>query len=72
MPDTVPVVLEDLPTSIHGFVCLGSDYEPIIVINSRLSVEVQRKAFLHEMQHLLSGQFDDDGYDYCTEYGDPA
>ena len=72
MTDHVPVVLQDLPVSIHGFICLGSDYEPIIVINSRLSVEQQRKTFRHEMRHLLSGQFDDDAYDNCTEYGDPA
>ena len=39
----VPVVLKDLPVKIHGFVCLGSDYEPIIIINSRLSWEQQQK-----------------------------
>ena len=69
MTDNIPVVLKDLPTSIHGFVCLGSDYNPCIVINSRLTVEQQRKTFQHEMDHIESGQIDDDDY---TEYGDPA
>lgn len=66
MTDHVPVVLKDLPTRVRGFVCLGSDYNPCIVINSRLSVEQQRETFWHEMKHLLSGDFDDDNYD---EYG---
>ena len=69
MPDNVPVILKDLPVRIHGFVCLGSDYEPIIVINSRMTVEQQHKTYLHEMDHILSGQIDDDNY---REYGDPA
>ena len=69
MNDNVPVVLKDLPVSIHGFVCLGSDYEPVIVINSRLTVEQQHETFLHEMEHIRSGQIDDDNY---MEYGDPA
>lgn len=69
MFDDVTVVLKDLPPHVHGFVCLGSDYNPCIVINSRLSVEQQRKTFLHEMEHIVSGQIYDDDY---TEYGDPA
>lgn len=69
MFDDVTVVLKDLPPHVHGFVCLGSDYNPCIVINSRLSVEQQRKTFLHEMEHIVTGQIYDDDY---TEYGDPA
>jgi Zn-dependent peptidase ImmA (M78 family) len=60
--DPVPVILKDLPTSIRGFVCLGSDYDPVIIINSRLTVEQQRETYRHELDHILSGQFDDDGY----------
>ena len=62
MPDDIPVVLMDLPPRVHGFVCLGSDYTPCIVINSRLTVEQQKKTFLHEMEHIRTGQIDDDGY----------
>ena len=67
MPEDVLVVLVDLPPHIKGFVCLGSDYNPCIVINSRLSVEQQKKTFHHEMEHIRTGQIDDDDYD---EYGD--
>lgn len=56
------VVLTDLPTNVRGFVCLGEDYTPCIFINSRLSQEQQRTTYNHEMKHLVSGEFDDEGY----------
>lgn len=65
MNDDIPVILMDLPVHVRGFVCLGSDYCPCIVINSRHSFEQQQKTFRHEMEHILSGQIDDDNY---TEY----
>ena len=51
----VPVVLKDLPVKIHGFVCLGSDYEPIIVINARLSRAQQLRTYRHEIRHIKRG-----------------
>ena len=62
MIDPVPTFLKDLPGTIRGFTMLGSDYEPIIILNSRLSVEQQRKTYRHEMNHIISGEIDDDGY----------
>lgn len=62
MIDPVPTFLKDLPGTIRGFTMLGSDYEPIIILNSRLSVEQQRKTYRHEMNHITSGEIDDDGY----------
>ncbi len=58
----VPVILQDLPEKIRGFCCLGVDYEPCIVLNSRLSKEQQRKTYRHEMKHITSGQLFDEGY----------
>lgn len=66
MTDRIPVILKDLPTTVRGFVCLGSDYNPIIVINSRMSTEQQRKTYKHEINHIKTGQMFDDSY---TEYG---
>ena len=61
----VPIVLQDLPVDVHGFVCLGSDYEPIIVINSRLSKEKQQLAYDHELKHLKRGEmFNEDYHEY--------
>ena len=58
----IPVVLQDLPSSVRGFTVLGSDYEPIIIINARLSYEQQRKTYKHELKHILNGENYDDGY----------
>ena len=55
MPD-VPVILKNLPVKIHGFVCLGSDYEPIIVINARLSRIQQLRTYRHEIKHIQRGE----------------
>lgn len=66
MTDPVPVILKDLPTHIRGFVCLGSDYNPIIIINSRMTAEQQKETYRHELDHILSGQIDDGNY---VEYG---
>ena len=69
MNGDIPVVLLDLPTHVRGFVCLGSDYNPCIVINARLPFEMQQKVFRHEMNHIINGDMDDESY---YEYGDPA
>ena len=63
----VPVVLKDLPTTARGFVTIGSDYEPVIILNARMSAEQQKKTYLHEIDHLVKGQLDDETY---NEYGD--
>ena len=63
--DEVPIILKDLPVEIHGFVCLGSDFEPIIVINSRLSVEQQRRTYTHELLLIQRGEmFNEDYHEY--------
>lgn len=59
---SVPVFFRNLPTKIHAFITLGTDYEPIIIINSNLSRHQQQLAYRHEIDHLRSGQFDDEGY----------
>lgn len=64
MPE-IPVVLKDLPVNVHGFVCLGSDYEPIIVINSRLTREKQMLTYEHELNHIKKGEmFNEDYHEY--------
>lgn len=69
MIDNIPVVLKDLPTHVRGFVCLGSDYNPVIIINSRMPVEQQRKTYRHELKHILNGDMYNESY---HEYGAPA
>ena len=67
MNDPIPVVFRKLPGRIHGFTCLGSDYEPIIVINEDLSPEERLRTFEHEMRHIERNELFDDSY---NEYGD--
>jgi len=54
--DNIPIVLKDLPVHVRGFVCLGSDFEPIIVINARMSKEQQLRTYRHEIKHLQRGE----------------
>lgn len=62
----VPVVFANLPTGCRGFCCLGSDFEPIVVINQNLPYEIQQETYRHEMKHIRSGEMFDPSY---HEYG---
>lgn len=55
--DDVIVTLHDLPTTIHGALSIDNDGTPCIHLNARLSIEAQRKAFNHEMEHLERNDF---------------
>ena len=60
------VILEDLPTSVRGFVFLDDDGEPVIVVNSRLSREQNRKTYDHESNHIDRDELNEPTY---NEYG---
>ena len=65
--DNIPIVLKDLPVHVRGFVCLGSDFEPIIVINARMSREQQLRTYRHEIKHLQRGEMYNVNYhEYCN------
>ena len=65
--DEKEVILQDLPTSVRGFVFLGDDGEPVIVVNSRLTREANRRTYLHEKKHIERNELSDTTY---HEYGD--
>ena len=46
------VILQDLPTTVRGFVFLGDDGEPVIVVNSRLTREQNLHTYDHERGHI--------------------
>ena len=46
------VVLEDLPCSIRGFTKMDNDGDYTIILNSRMSLETQRRTYLHEIEHI--------------------
>lgn len=56
------VILADLPTSVRGFVFLDDDGDPVIVVNSRLTREQNRKTFRHERRHIRRGDLTDTTY----------
>lgn len=56
------VILADLPTSVRGFVFLGDDGEPVIVVNSRLTREQNLKTFKHEKRHIRRGDMENNDY----------
>ncbi len=61
------VILQDLPTSIRGFVFLDEDGEPKIVVNSRLTREANRKTFRHERRHIKRNQLSEPTYNEYKE-----
>lgn len=47
-------VLEDLPTTVRGFVRL-CDGEYTIVLNARLTHDANRRTYAHELRHITDG-----------------
>lgn len=66
MMDETPVVMMNLPTGIRGFVCLGEDGEPLIVVNARLTREQNAVTYEHERRHIQRGEIFEPSY---NEYG---
>ena len=60
------VILQDLPTSVRGFVFQDADGEPRIVVNSRLTREANRKTYDHERGHIDRCELSEPTY---IEYG---
>ena len=60
--DENKVILQDLPTSVRGFVFLGDDGEPVSVVNSRLTREQNRRTFRHEKEHIRKDELHDTTY----------
>ena len=56
------VILKDLPTSVRGFVFLGDDGEPVIIVNSRLTREQNVRTFRHEREHIRKDELHDQNY----------
>ena len=64
--DEEMAILMDLPTSVRGMVFLGDDGEPVIVVNSRLTREQNRRTWDHEQEHIARGDMNEPTY---NEYG---
>ena len=60
------IVLENLPTSVRGFCFLSEDGDPVIVLNSRLTREQNRRTYDHEKKHIVNDDLRNPDY---LEYG---
>lgn len=67
--DEEKVILQDLPTSVRGFVFQDDAGDPVIVLNSRLSREQNRRTYEHERGHIDRGEMYEPTY---NEYGGKA
>ena len=60
LPDSYTVHLVDLPLSEHGMVSEAPDGHIDLFVNARLSSAGQLKAALHEYEHWLHDDFNND------------
>lgn len=56
------VILRDLPTSVRGFCYHDDEGRPFIVLNSRLTREIQILTYRHELDHIQHGEMYDITY----------
>ena len=56
--DDYTVVYKNLPYKVNAFTMYNAaDNYYTIVLNSRISYQSAKKAFLHEMKHITQGDF---------------
>lgn len=67
--DDTTVILQDLPSTVRAFCYHDDEGHAFMVINSRLTLEEQRKAYRHEKKHIKAGDMYNSDY---TEYGGAA
>lgn len=56
--DDVIVRLLDLPYTVHGFTSMDSDRNYNVYINSKLSKEMQYRAYKHEIERITERHWD--------------
>ena len=67
--EEIPVVLAPLAGKVRGVCTLGSDHEPIIVLNDQLSPEQMRRTYRHELLHIQRGDLWNESYHEYGDYG---
>ena len=68
MENDIRVLLQDMPTSVRGFVYIDNAYSYVIVLNARMPYEVQRKTYRHELAHIAKGEPTNTMYrEYCHD-----
>lgn len=66
--DEYRVIYQNLPVSIRGFCFHDDDGRITVVLNARLTRELNRASIAHEITHILRDDLDDPGYiEYPTD-----
>ena len=55
-------IIVDLPTTVKGFVYIDSAGIPVIVLNARMTREIQMRTYRHELKHIIDGDIDNKNY----------
>lgn len=58
MEDGVFTYYTDMPTTIRSFVVSNNDTSFTIIINSKMGREQQLRAYRHELNHIINGDYD--------------
>lgn len=53
--DEIRTILANLPTTVRGFSFIDSTGSPCIVLNARMTAEIQNVTYLHELEHIRRG-----------------
>ena len=58
MKEDVFIMLMHLPPYVHGFSRKNKDDTYTIVLNDGICMEAREEAYLHEIEHIESGDFE--------------
>lgn len=50
--------LINMPSGLKGYSCKNPDDSYTILINANLSNEMQLQTYMHELEHIVNGDFD--------------
>lgn len=57
----------DMPYGLNGNVTYNPDGSYTILINAKLSIEKQKEIYLHELSHILNGDFEKYDVDFIEK-----
>lgn len=55
---TINVLMKDLPSRLRAVTTPNADGTYTMFVNSRLNLEQQQLGYIHELEHILKGDYD--------------
>ena len=62
MDENHKIRLMNLPTTVRGFCYHDDDGEEFVILNSRLTHEMNQRTLFHERKHIRRGDLDNKQY----------